>query len=68
MAYDAEAFAEDIEEYGLYTYEEFAQEYPISEEAFEAFGCKYFKVALGKGVVTETRLVQLMNRYAEYLI
>lgn len=68
MAYDAEAFAEDIEEYGLYTYEEFAQEYPISEEAFEAFGCKYFKVALGKGVVTEARLVQLMNRYAEYLL
>lgn len=28
---------------------------------------QYFKVAIGKGIVTEEKLAQLVNRYAEQL-
>lgn len=66
MTYDAQAMAEDIAQYGLFTYEEFAQFCPLSEEMFLACGGQYLKVALGKGLITEERLVALVERYGSF--
>ncbi|MCI9504078.1 MAG: leucine-rich repeat protein [Clostridia bacterium] len=67
MRYDVAAMENDIEQYGLFTYEEFAQMLPVPQEVFDAFNAQYFKVAIGKGLVTEERLTQLVERYAEQL-
>ncbi len=67
MQYDVAAMERDIAKYGLFTYEEFAQKLPVSQEVFDAFNAQYFKVAIGKGLVTEERLAQLVERYAEQL-
>ncbi len=67
MSYDQEAMEEDIEEYGLYTYEEFSEEIvAIPEEIFNAFNGAYLKVAIGKGLITEEEIAGLAVRYAEF--
>lgn len=66
MTYDQEAFANDIETYGLYTYEEFCEILPVSEEVFEAFNGQYMKVAFGKGILTVEELSALYSRYLQY--
>ncbi len=67
MSYDQEAMEEDIEEYGLYTYEEFSEEIvAIPEEIFNAFNGAYLKVAIGKGLITEEEIVDLAVRYSEF--
>ncbi len=67
MAYDSELMASDIAQYGLYTYEEFYETFPISEEAFEAFNGRYLKVAIGKGLLTEEDIARLIQTYSEFL-
>lgn len=67
MKYDEAAMQADIEQYGLFTYEEFASYFYLPEEAFNAFNGQYLKVAIGKGMVTVDRLVSLYNRYSEFL-
>ncbi len=57
----------DIETYGLYTYEEFAEIYPITEEMFEAFCGQYLKISIGKGLIALEQIGELINRYAEFL-
>lgn len=49
--YDPSAKANDISTYGLYTYDDFRDE--LSESQFVATNCAYWKVAVGKGYVTE---------------
>ena len=66
MTIDEEAFAADIAEYGLFTYEEFYEMYPVSEEVFDAFNGKYLKVAIGKGMITEEQIGVLIERYSEF--
>ena len=66
MMYDMEQMQADIAQYGLYTYEEFAAIFPIPEEIFNAFNVQYFKVAIGKGMLTLERVGQLIERYAEF--
>lgn len=63
MKYDEEKMYADIEEYGLYTYEDFADY--ISEEVFNAFPFKYFKVAIEKGEYTWEELMFLISEYNE---
>ncbi|MBQ8605646.1 MAG: leucine-rich repeat protein [Clostridia bacterium] len=53
--------AEDIEKYGLYTYEDF--EGLISEEAFELYNAKYLKIAVGKGYITWNDILDLIDIY-----
>lgn len=67
MRYDATAMQADIDKYGLFSYEEFSEIVPISEEVFKAFQGQYLKVAIGKGYITEERLVMLARRYANLL-
>ena len=66
LAIDEEAYAEDIAEYGLFTYEEFYELFPIPEEIYEAFNGKYMKVSVGKGLITYEEIGALIERYAEF--
>lgn len=66
MTIDQEAYLEDIEEYGLFTYEEFNALCPIPEAVFNAFGGQYLKVSLGKGLITWEELENLILRYSEF--
>ncbi|MDY4858030.1 MAG: hypothetical protein SO232_05325 [Candidatus Onthovivens sp.] len=51
----------DIETYGLFTYEEWA-EY-LTPIEFEAFNVKYLKVSIGKGLVTMEEIMRYINSY-----
>lgn len=66
MAIDQEAYLEDVEEYGLFTYEEFNALCSIPEAVFNAFGGQYLKVSLGKGLITWEELENLIARYSEF--
>jgi len=62
LAYDSEKMQADIEEYGLYTYEDFAEYVPY--ELFEGmFPAKYFKVAVGKGLITYEEILARIEKY-----
>lgn len=67
MKYDEAQMQADIAQYGLFTYEEFAEIFPISEEVFEAFNGQYLKVAMGKGLIDAEGLQILIERYAAFL-
>lgn len=56
MKYDNALMAEDIEKYGLYTYEDF-DDY-ISYEEFVAFNGAYLKVPVGKGYFTPEDILE----------
>ncbi len=55
MKYDEAKMQADIEKYGLYTYEDFKALMP--EEMFYAAPWAYFKVAVGKGLLTWDEIV-----------
>ena len=59
MQYDAEAMQADIEKYGLYTYEDFA-EY-MTYEQFKALNLSIFKVSVGKGYITWKEILYLIG-------
>lgn len=63
MMYDTEAMVADIEQYGLYTYEELSALVPVTEEMFEAVNAQYLKVAVGKGMITVEQIGELIERY-----
>ena len=67
MKYDEAQMQADIAQYGLFTYEEFAELFPISEAVFEAFNGQYLKIAMGKGLIDADELQNLIERYAEFL-
>ena len=64
MTYDFEALQNDIETYGLYTYEDFKD--IISEEVFEMCGGAYLKISVGKGLITWDEIVEIAERYAPF--
>jgi len=59
MKYDEAALKADVERYGLYTYEEFAQY--MSREQFDALNLSIFKVAVGKGYITYEEILFLIS-------
>ena len=62
MKYDEEKMQADIEKYGLYTYEDF-KDY-VSYEIYEAVtSAKYFKVAVGKGMITFEEIIAIIKAY-----
>ncbi len=61
MKYDEEQMQADIEKYGLYTYEDFA-EY-VTYEQFLAFNGPYLKVLVGRGVLTYEDILVLISTY-----
>lgn len=50
LVYDQEKMQADIEEYGLFTYEDFEDFLPY--EFYQAFPAAYLKVSIGKGLMT----------------
>jgi uncharacterized repeat protein (TIGR02543 family) len=67
MKIDEDKYLTDIAEYGLFTYEEFAEIINVPEEMFDAFQAKYFKVAIGKGHITVEDLLALIMQYGKWL-
>ena len=61
MKYEAEKMQADIEKYGLYTYEEFA-EY-CTYEQFIGLNFANWKVAVGKGYITFDEIIYLIRCY-----
>ena len=61
MKYDEAKMQADIEKYGLYTYEDFA-EY-VTYEQFIAFNGPYLKVLVGRGVLTYEEIFELIAEY-----
>jgi len=61
LNYDAEQMKADIEKYGLYTYEDFAEYIP--EEVYNMFQAQYFKIAVGKGHITFEKIVAYIEHY-----
>lgn len=64
MKVDETKMAADIEKYGLFTYEEFAEYIP--REVFHAFNGQYLKVAMGKGLINWDDLYALIDRYQHF--
>ena len=61
MKYDEEKMQDDIEKYGQYTYEDFA-EY-CTYEQFVGFNFANWKVAVGKGYITYEEIIYLIEAY-----
>ena len=61
LKYDEELMAQDIDTYGLYTYEDFRPY--ISEDIYYAYNGQYIKVAVGKGHTTFDRVLELIEKY-----
>lgn len=59
MKYDEKLMQEDIEKYGLYTYDDFKDYIP--ETSFAVFPYSYFKVAIGKGISTFDNILNLLS-------
>ena len=59
MVYNIELMEADILLYGLFEYQEWSNF--VSYEEFVAFNGAYFKVAIGKGLLTEENLFSLIN-------
>lgn len=62
LQYNEEQMQKDIETYGLFTYEDFKD--LVSYEVYCSFPAAYFKVALGKGILTWEDLEYYIARYA----
>ena len=61
LSYNKAQMAEDIEKYGLFTYEDFKDKIP--EYAFKLYHVDYLKVALGKGLTTWEEIEYLIKYY-----
>ena len=59
--YDEELMKQDIEKYGLYTYEDFKDYIP--EILFEVYQGQYLKIAIGKGHTTFEEILELIEKY-----
>jgi hypothetical protein len=61
MAYDADQLETDIAEYGLYTYEDFADY--LTYEQFVALNVQYLKISVEKGAFTYEGILNLIDTY-----
>ena len=59
MKFDEVKMQNDIEKYGLFTYEEFAD--VVTVEQFYALNAPYVKVAVGKGIITMDDLYRIIE-------
>ena len=66
MKYDEQLRQQDIEKYGLYTYENFEAYLP--EEIYNLFPAPYFKVSVGKGYITFEGIVELIDKYLNTML
>ena len=61
LVYDEEKMLSDIEEYGLFTYEDFEAYLPY--EVYAAFPAPQLKVAIGKGMITFEEILGYIEKY-----
>lgn len=61
MKYDAKKMEEDIQKYGLFSYEDWKDF--VSEEEFAAFNGAFLKVSIGKGLVTQDEIVGYIEKF-----
>ena len=61
LVYDPEKMQEDIATYGLYTYDEWAQNCDIS--VFAEYNIPVMKVGISKGLYTQEYIIGLINTY-----
>ncbi len=66
MKIDQALYLQDVQTYGLFTYEEFYELYQVPREMFEAVGGENLKVAIGKGYIGYQTIAQLIERYAVF--
>ncbi len=66
MTINQAKFIEDIATYGVFTYQEFAQLFDISEDVFNAFNGQYLKVSIGKGFLDYNTIECLIERYSSF--
>ena len=66
LQYNKELMQQDIDTYGLFTYDDFKDLVPI--EIYNAFPAQYFKVAMGKNLLTWEQLNYYIERYAPLMI
>jgi hypothetical protein len=67
MKYDEESMMQDIETYGLLTYEELSQFVSVSETMFNGVNGQYLNIAIGKGLITPERIQELAERYGSFV-
>lgn len=60
MKYDQKQIDEESALYGLYTHEDWSDY--LTYEQFVAFNGQYAKIAVGKGLITEEELIELIKR------
>lgn len=68
MQIDQAKYLEDVETYGLFTYEEFYELYPVPKYMFDAVDGANLKVALAKGLITYEEISYLIERYSEFFV
>ena len=61
MKCDAQKMEEDIQKYGLFSYEDWKDF--VSEEEFAAFNGAFLKVSIGKGLVTQDEIVGYIEKF-----
>ena len=65
LMYNVEKFQQDVETYGLYTYEDF-QDY-VTYEQFVAWNGAYLKIAVEKGYFTFEYILELIDLYKGWM-
>ena len=65
LRYDVEQFNADVETYGLYTYEDFADY--VTYEQYLAFNGAYLKIAVEKGAFTFEDIIELIDLYKGWM-
>lgn len=65
LRYNAEQFQKDVEQYGLYSYEDFADF--VTYEQFVAFNGAYLKIPVEKGIFTFDYILKLIGQYARWM-
>ena len=61
LKFDENMMNADVEKYGLYTYEEFADY--LTFEEFVALNIQYMKISVGKGKATFEKIIELIDTY-----
>ena len=59
LRFDEAKMQADIEQYGLYSYEEWSEFVTLDE--FYAFNGQYIKILVGKGITTKEQLIDMIN-------
>ncbi|MGM9971488.1 MAG: S8 family serine peptidase [Anaeroplasmataceae bacterium] len=66
--YDEEKMNKDIEQYGLFSYDEFNSIIQVPQELFYGVQGEYLKIAIGKGLITYDGIRYLLAKYSHLVL